>query len=160
VQIIPAELRDVYYNPRIDLVMLDVRDEADYNLFHVKGAKRVPMDQLSTEAAELKTGPASTVTVVMSNDETLATEAWKVLEAEGVTNVYILDGGLNNFIASCSSCSLQETDGPDEYLRYNIAAALGGKHPESALHEQGDETEYIPKVKVQMAAPVGGGGCG
>lgn len=160
VQIIPAELRDVYYNSQINLVMLDVRSEADYNLFHIKNAKLVPMDQLPAEAAALKIGPASTVAVVMSNDETLATEAWKVLEAEGVANAYILEGGLNNFISSCTTCPFPETDGPDEYLRYQIAAALGGKHPESALHEQGEVVEYIPKVKIDTAAKVGGGGCG
>ena len=35
VYIHPAELRDVYYNSLVNMVMLDVRDEADYNLFHV-----------------------------------------------------------------------------------------------------------------------------
>ncbi len=46
VQILPAELRDVYYNKLVNLVMLDVRDEADYNLFHIKDAELVPLDQI------------------------------------------------------------------------------------------------------------------
>ena len=160
VQIDPAELRDIYYNSKINLVMLDVRDEADYNLFHINGAQRVPLDQLEEKATELKTAPASTVVVLMSNDETLATEGWKTLEALGVANVYLLEGGLNNFLASCEDCSFTPIDGGDEVLRYQISAALGGKHPQSNLHEHAADTEYTPKVKIQLAAPVGGGGCG
>lgn len=160
VQIHPAELRDVYYNSRVNLVMLDVRGEADYNLFHINGAQLVPLDELEDKAAELKTAPAATVTVVMSNHETLATEGWKTLTAEGVVNAYILDGGLNNFLASCSECPFDEYEGGDEVLRYEISAALGGKHPESNLREHGKEIEYTPKVKIESAGPVGGGGCG
>ena len=111
VQIHPAELRDVYFNSLVNLVMLDVRDEADYNLFHINGAQRVPLDQLEEKAVELKTAPPGTVTVLMSNDETLATEGWKVLQAEGVANVYILEGGLNNFIGTCSECPFRRVRG-------------------------------------------------
>jgi 3-mercaptopyruvate sulfurtransferase SseA len=35
----------------------------------------------------------------MSNDEAAATEAWKVLVAESVQNIYILEGGVNNWLA-------------------------------------------------------------
>ena len=160
VQIHPAELRDVYYNSLVNLVMLDVRDEADYNLFHIKGAERVPLDELEAEAADLKSAPPATVIVLMSNDETVATEGWKTLVAMGVSNVYILEGGLNNFLATCNDCPFTPYDGADEELRYQISAALGGKHPESSLHEGGQEIEYTPKVKVESAGPVGGGGCG
>jgi rhodanese-related sulfurtransferase len=160
VQIHPAELRDVYYNSLVNLVMLDVRDEADYNLFHVKDARRVPLSELEDTAAELKTAPPGTVAVLMSNDETLATEGWKTLTAMGVPNVYILEGGINNFIGTCQECPFKSTDGQDEELRYEIYAALGGNHPEANLHEHGQEIQYTPKVKIESQAPVGGGGCG
>ena len=58
------------------------------------------------------------------------------------------------------SVHFDEFEGGDEELRYEIFAALGGKHPEANLHEHGQEIEYTPKVKIESAAPVGGGGCG
>jgi len=160
VQILPVELRDVYFNPLIDLVMLDVRDEADYNLFHIKDAERVQLDQLEDMAADLKAAPAGTVVVLMSNDETSATEGWKILAGLGVPNIYILDGGINNFIGSCDECLFPPIEGGDETLRYQVDAALGGHHPTSTLREHGVEIEYVPKVKLDRQAPTGGGGCG
>ncbi len=160
VQIHPAEMRDVYFNSLVNLVMLDVRDEADYNLFHVNGAQHVPLDELEAKAAELKTAPPGTVTVLISNDETAATEGWKILQAKGVANAYILEGGLNNFMEICSESPFEKVEGVDEELRYELNAALGGKHPTSYLHEFGKEIDYTPKVKIESAGPVGGGGCG
>jgi rhodanese-related sulfurtransferase len=160
VQIHPAELRDLYYNKLVNLVMLDVRDEADYNLFHIKDAERVQLDQLEDMATDLKAAPDGTVVVLMSNDETPATEGWKTLVAKGVPNVYILEGGINNFIATCCEVPFEPIPGGDEMLRYNITAALGGNHPTSTLREHGAEVEYTPKVKLEKKAPTGGGGCG
>jgi rhodanese-related sulfurtransferase len=160
VQIHPAELRDVYFNPLVNLVMIDVRDEADYNLFHIKDAERVPLDQLADMAPELKAGPPGTVVVLMSNDETKATEGWKILTAMGVPNTYILEGGLNNFISTCSLSPFKAIEGSDEMLRFEFDAALGANHPMASLREHGKEIEYTPKVKIEKQAPTGGGGCG
>ena len=46
--------------------------------------------------------PANTVFVTMSSDESAATEAWKMLKAASVPNVYILEGGVNNWIRTYS----------------------------------------------------------
>ena len=50
--------------------------------------------------AELRLAPANTVVVVMSNDEDAATDLWRELLAQSVANVYILDGGINQWIAT------------------------------------------------------------
>lgn len=160
VQIHPAELRDVHFNSQVNLVMLDLRDEADFNLFHIDGAKRTSPDELEEIAQELKSAPQGTVTVLMSNDETLATEGWRTLAALSVPNIYILEGGLNHFIGLCSETPFSAMPGGDEVLRWDIHAALGGNHPTSTLREQGKDFEYTPKVKIEKAGPVGGGGCG
>ncbi len=160
VQIHPAELRDVYFNSQVNLVMLDLREEADYNLFHIDGAKRTSIDELEEIAHELKTAPQGTVAVLMSNDETQATQGWKTLIALSVPNVYVLEGGLNNFIGLCSEAPFAPLPGGDEVLRWEINAALGGNHSTSTLREQGKDFEYTSKVKIEKAGPVGGGGCG
>src|SRR5512139_1509787 len=100
VQITPAELFKTVYNQGINLVMLDVRPESDFNLYHIKGALNVPLDKLPAIIPDLLSEPpANSVFVLMSNDETAATEAWKELSASTVPNVYILEGGINNWIA-------------------------------------------------------------
>lgn len=160
VQIHPAELRDVFFNTRVNLVMIDVRPEADYNLFHIQGAERTPLADLPALATELKAAPDGAVVVLMSNDETLATAGWKLLAAAAVPNLYILEGGLNNFIALCSEMPFEAMPGGDEELRFVIDAALGGNHATSSLREHGKEMDYTPKVKIEQKGPIGGGGCG
>jgi rhodanese-related sulfurtransferase len=99
--ITPAEAFKAKYNQGMKPVYLDVRPKSDYNLYHIEGAVNVPLER-SEEVIPLLLSepPANTVFVVMSNDETAAVQAWKTLSADGVPNVYILEGGVNNWIAS------------------------------------------------------------
>ena len=55
-------------------------------------------DDIPDAINDLIAMPANTVFVVMSNDETTATEVWKTLTAQAVPNVYILSGGINNWL--------------------------------------------------------------
>jgi len=99
VYIHPGELLSSLGNDRLRVVMLDVRPEADYNLFHVQGAQQVLMADLVPLSKQLLAQTAANVVyVVMSNDEQAATMAWKTLTAESVPNVYILEGGINNWL--------------------------------------------------------------
>lgn len=164
VQVTPAELFKTVYNQNINLIMLDVRPEADYNLYHIKGALNVPLDKLPRIIPDLLTEPpANSVFVLMSNDEAAATEAWKQLVAASVPNVYILEGGINNWIAffgenegfeSASSTS-------EDQLGYIFPAALGSKYescdPNPVDYE---ELEFEAKIKLELKRDKSGGGCG
>jgi rhodanese-related sulfurtransferase len=163
VQIEPAELLSLVHDSRIKAVMIDVRDERHYNQFHIHDARLVAMDDLITASEQLIQEPANTVFVVMSNDELRATEAWKVLKAESLPNVYILEGGVNNWIRSF---------GDEQFLRdryvmgraddepaYRFELAIGARHPaaEPTPHSEG---EFEPKVKLELKRAPTGGGCG
>ena len=93
VQIAPGELLATINDPTLQPVILDVRSEADYNLFHLVDARLVTPEMLPDLVAELRLAPVNTVVVVMSNDEAAATELWRELQAQSVANVYILEGG-------------------------------------------------------------------
>ena len=100
-QIHPGELLDTIANDTLKVVMLDVRPEAEYNQFHIAGSKNVPLAQISALIPELHAQQAlNTVFVLVSNDEKASTEAWKTLTAESVPNAYVLEGGINEWIAT------------------------------------------------------------
>ncbi len=161
VQIHPAELRSLYYDPLVNLVMLDVRSEADYNVYHLADAQRVDPANLSARVPELQALPDTTVVVVMSNDETLATAAWQELASREVRNIYILEGGVNNWLAVYGEGLYPTaTTGGDETLRYRFAAALGAAAPTAMPNQHDEGIEFTPKVEMQKKAPTGGGGCG
>ncbi len=166
VQISPAELLTSIADDQLRVIMLDVRSERDYNLFHIHGARRVDMNNMLAIAEELLIDPkiGETVTVLMSNDEVAATEAWKVLVAEEVPNVYILEGGINEWLSifAMDDPNITPKDGPvgEDELRYNFSVALGDKWEaaDPFIHEW--ELEFEPKIKLEKKRGPTAGGCG
>ncbi len=164
VQIHPAELLGLMTNDQLNLIMLDVRDETDYNLFHVIDARLTPLNQLDTLVQPLLHESANTVVVLMDNNETRSTEAWKTLVANSVPNVYILEGGVNCWLDVFGHEKRQTcaTDGAgNDNLRYTFQAALGARQ-EAAEPEKKEyaNLKYTPKVKMQAKKVAKGGGCG
>ncbi|KAF0108629.1 MAG: Rhodanese-related sulfurtransferase [Anaerolineaceae bacterium] len=164
-QIHPGELLASLADQKLNIVMLDVRSEADYNLFHIKGAQNVPLDEIRALAPGLLSENSSnTIIVLMSNDEAAATEAWKVLQAESVPNVYILEGGVNNWISifAADEAGITPTTTPvgDDQSRYSFEAALGDRYAASDPAPYEWELEYTPKIQLQRMRGVSGGGCG
>ncbi len=95
----PLEVAELTRDTNVYTVILDVRPEADYNLFHLRNSRSVSLDRLA-DAAFVKTlaaMPANTVFFTVSWDEKAATEAWKRLKARGLPNVYIVEGGINRW---------------------------------------------------------------
>jgi rhodanese-related sulfurtransferase len=164
VQVSPAELFKTIYNQKVNLVMLDVRSESDYNLYHIDNAISIPLDKLPSVIPSLLTEPpANSVFVLMSNDETSATEAWKQLSASSVPNVYILEGGINNWIAffgTQEGFKAMSSVGDDK-LGYIFPAALGSKYESCDPNPQEyEELEFEAKIKLQLKRDKSGGGCG
>lgn len=163
VQLQPGEVLSIMHDPALKLVMLDVRSEADYNLFHLVDARHVPMSALGTIVPQLRLEPANTVFLVMSNDEGAATEAWKVLVAESVPNAYILEGGINGWLATFApqQSGIHSVGfGGEDQLRYEFEAAVGGAYPAADPDPHQWELDYEPRLKLQIKRGPVGGGCG
>ncbi len=164
VQIAPAELFKTVYTQSINLVMLDVRSESDYNLYHIDNALNIPLDKLPSVIPSLLTEPpANSVFVLMSNDEAAATQAWKQLSASSVPNVYILEGGVNNWIAffGANEDFKVASSVSDDKLGYIFPAALGSKYASCDPNPQEyEELNFEAKIKLQLKRDKSGGGCG
>jgi uncharacterized protein len=164
VQITPAEVFKTVHNQNVNLILLDVRPESDFNLYHIKEAINVPLDKLPSIVPDLLTEPpVNSVFVLMSNDETAATQAWKQLVTSSVANVYVLEGGVNNWIAFFGEDeSFQSLSSLDEdQLGYIFPAALGSRYescdPNPIKYE---ELEFEAKIKLELKRDKSGGGCG
>jgi rhodanese-related sulfurtransferase len=165
-QIEPMELLHTMHDHKLNLIMLDVRNEADYNMFHILDAEHVEQDEILERIDEFIAEPANTVFVVMSNDEASATEAWKALVSESVPNVYILGGGINQWLDTFATeyeedfCAEVKVASNDE-LRYDFSAALGSACPAAYPDiEHYEDVEYIPKIKLELKRAPTSGGCG
>lgn len=165
VQITPAELLTTLADDRLIPVILDVRPESDYNLFHIQGARNVAESNLPSLAKEfIASYTNNTVFVVVSNEEVAATSAWKKLVAESVSNVYILEGGINNWLKTFAAqeVDIQPTATPVEadQLGYTFPAALGARYEAAFPNIHDWELEFTPKIKLQIKRDKSGGGCG
>jgi rhodanese-related sulfurtransferase len=163
--ITPAEAFKAKYNQAMNPIYLDVRSEADYNLYHIEDAVNVPVERLSEIIPLLLSEPpANSVFMVMSNDEAAAVEAWKTLVASSVPNVYILEGGVNNWIAffGADETALQPApQAGDDELKYLFAAALGDRYEScSPSPIEYEELEFEAKIKIELKRDKSGGGCG
>ena len=99
----------------------------------------------------------------MSNDEEAATEAWKILQAESVPNAYILEGGVNNWIAVFGDDDLTSKfnagAGKDE-LCYIFDSAIGDRYDAAEPDPHAHEFIFVPKVKLELKRAPTSGGCG
>jgi rhodanese-related sulfurtransferase len=163
VQIHPGELLDTIHDTSLKVVMLDVRDEADYNLFHILDARHVPLGTLPEIVAELHFEPENALFVTIGNEEKASTEAWKMLVAESVPNVYILEGGINNWIATFDDDDLTKNinaGAGEDQLCYYFDSALGARYAAAEPDPHTQELEYTPKIIMETKRAPSSGGCG
>ncbi len=165
VHIDPAELLGLMHNNQIQLVLFDVRDEADFNRFHLADARNVDLEALAN--GEPKEIDPKEVFVVMSNDEARAEQAWKRLAVRRGANAYVLAGGLNRWLDVFAD-NRAHVPGPesppaagDDTLRHPIDVALGAGHAASRPTAQRTaERPFESKVQVLTPVKAPGGGCG
>ena len=164
VQIAPAELLKYMNDSKIKVIPLDVRDERFYNQFHLRGAVHVPLDVVLEKARDLQLELANTIFVTMSNDELAATEAWKILKAESVPNIYILEGGINAWLDTYGGDSFDEqdmvTNRQQDQLAYKFKLATGARHPAAEPNPDFLKLKYEPKVILELKRAPTSGGCG
>lgn len=160
-----AEAFKARYLQAIKPVYLDVRSESDYNLYHLADSSNVPLERLGKIVPDLLSEPpANTVFITISNDEAAAIKAWKLLVASGVQNVYILEGGINGWIATfgAKDAALKPlaSAGKDQ-LRYTLSAALGDRYKSCAPNPiEYEHLDFQSRIVLQLKRDKSGGGCG
>lgn len=81
------------------LRILDVRTPGEFDSAHIRGAYNVPLDTLSEHAREIGTVRQAPVVLVCQSGQR-ARRADDALRAVGMSNLHILDGGMNAWIAA------------------------------------------------------------
>jgi rhodanese-related sulfurtransferase len=186
----PAEVVALRKDIGVQVVLLDLRDEREFNLFHIGGSRRATLEELESpeRLKVLLDQPPTTVTFLVGSDEPSVLRAWKHLVAQGVPNVYLIEGGMNRWLErypvdSCVAERVGSPDGRDE-LAWRFRYATGSTQPsawpelvasrsfrspcaEPAATSHGDAHRgrswpahaYTKRVKLRSKAAVKGG-CG
>lgn len=156
----PAEVNLLLHDPQVRTQLLDVRQEAEYNVFHLKGAKRIEVDDLLSPETSPKFD-AKALKIFIAHDEAQAELAWRRTTAAGLRNAYVLAGGVDLWL------SIYRDGEPDAQPReagpdlHGFSAALGDRlsfaYPELTLAK---ERTYETKAKRLTKAAKPAGGCG
>ncbi|MFA6449945.1 MAG: rhodanese-like domain-containing protein [bacterium] len=160
-QIDPGELFEIANGDAMQLRIYDVRNESDYNIFHIVDSERISESQLK-DPKWVSNLPEQTIKVFVSNDERAATKAWKLLAAQNVQNIYILGGGINKWISAYGEPSAaRRIKAGDDKLKYSFPFALGKAQPGA----DPDPHRVAPRKFIKKVKPVGptvrkSGGCG
>ena len=166
----PGELLEVMNNFQLKARILDLRSQSDYNIFHILSSVNEPAENVSRHNLidSLRKEAANTVIILVSNDEKAATEAYRLLRVNGVQNLYILEGGINNWIKvfgvdkSVAVKDVSVGEGSD-ILSYTFRRAYGSSlRLANPITEHGalpEDIKYTKKVRVQ-AKVAKSGGCG
>jgi hypothetical protein len=130
----PAEVVSLRKDTSLLVAILDLRDDHDYNLFHVGGSQRIAASDArgGPLVTRLLGQPAGTVTFLVGNGEDAALRAWQALAAQGVTNLYVVEGGINRWLElyPAPAC-VAEPLAPalPDALAYRFAYATGSRLP-------------------------------
>jgi rhodanese-related sulfurtransferase len=136
----PAEVAALRKDVAVQVRILDLRDERDFNLFHVGGSRRVALADLQSPE-RLKTildQPPGTVTFLLGTGEPAALAAWKLLVTQGVQNLYVVEGGVNRWLErypvdACVAERVGPADGGDVpawRFRYSTGSTQPASWPE------------------------------
>lgn len=142
----PLEWVKTWNDSAVRLVTLDLRRPADFDAFHLDGARSVSFDGLADEAFafELNQLPPQGVVVLVADDEADAVRAWKRLKVEGVTNLYILEGGLEGWRRTLSGVAADPHH------------AVDPSRPSLRLLKEFPADSWTPKIKLKTARRAGG----
>ncbi|MDX9723074.1 MAG: rhodanese-like domain-containing protein [Myxococcota bacterium] len=154
----PGELLELLYNTSVDKRLFDVRDEAEYNLFHILDAERVDLQSIDDDFAS--TIRKKQVVILVSNGEERAELAYRRFRVAGLTAVYILEGGINHWLAIFDKGIQDAKPQRDDTRQYAFPGVLGHRAPASRPPvELAASRNFTKKVKGASAVKVSGG-CG
>jgi rhodanese-related sulfurtransferase len=159
----PIEMLHVIKGRNTKPILLDLRPEIRFNRFHIVDSENTTLQHVisGSKIKELKEYKNSVVFLI-SDSESETQKAWKSLTANKVANVYMLEGGINNwqnYFSHHESHERSSTPLKSDF-QGNLRKAMGDQHLASNpdFHHYKD-VSFQPKVKLQTTKAKSGG-CG
>lgn len=97
--VLPASMLATRLRAEPVIRLLDVRTPAEFETAHIPGAYNVPLDTLGEHAAEIRSVTDVPIVLVCQSGQR-ARKADDALRAFGMSNLHLLDGGVNAWTAA------------------------------------------------------------
>ena len=89
------DVEQAYQKREQGTFMLDVRTPEEWDAGHIPGATLIPLDQIALRFGEL---PADQEIVIYCRSGNRSAQALSILNEEGFSDIYSMDGGINDWI--------------------------------------------------------------
>ncbi len=106
-------------------IVVDVRSGNDFKKYHIPGSENIPINKLLDDET-LQDMPKDETIVLVSNGNTKASQGWILLKQLGYNDVYVLQGGMNRWVAVFSNPPKPNSNYTDDELftyQFRVAAA-------------------------------------
>lgn len=146
-------------DPQVQLI--DVRSPEEFETFSLPGAVNVPMDSLFNPNFEPYVDQVGMKTILYSNGSVYASQAWMLYRRKAYPNIYIMKGGLNEWVETILRPKEPAATSPKEaFDLYDTRVAAsqffggGSALPESSAAKSGN-MPVVKRTKKKAAK----GGC-
>jgi sulfur-carrier protein adenylyltransferase/sulfurtransferase len=146
--VIPDEVADKIIQKDPSILLIDVRNPREFDMFSLPGAVNIPLQDILSEGNAEILNQGTKMNILYSNGSTEANEAWLLTRQLGYQNNYVLQGGLNYWMETILNPTKPgNIASNDEIARYDFrkaaSMALGG----------GDVSSIAPAAPSSAATP-------
>ncbi len=130
----PDEVADKIIKKDPSIQLIDVRTPQEYDKFNLPGAINIPFHNILSEKYTEQFEQDSKMNILYCNGNTRSLEAWMLLRQLGISNIYILQGGLNYWAETIMNPTAPKPSTPDDtFAKYDFrkgaGMVLGGGNP-------------------------------
>jgi rhodanese-related sulfurtransferase len=155
------EIAEMIIQQDPSLQLIDVRNQSEFEKFHLPGAVNVPLNSLlSDEWVDLFDQDIK-MNVLYSNGNTTALEAWMLLRQMGYSENFVMQGGLNYWAETIMNPAKPASTSPNDEIalyefRKGAGAALGGGASSEVSSSSAPAPKPVARRKKKKRAA---GGC-
>lgn len=157
----PDVVADMLVKKDPTILLIDVRDQDEYEKFSLPGAINIPLPNLLAEEWRPYLDQDVRTNIFYSNGSLKANEAWLITRQLGYRNNYILEGGLNYWAETILNPEKPASTSPnEEFARYDFrmgaSAALGGGELKT---QDNTQPVALPPIQSKPKKQRAAGGC-
>lgn len=155
-------IADLLINQDPSILLIDVRDEDEYEDYALPNSVNIPLGKLFSEDMIIYLDQPGTHPVFYSNGDVRADQAWILAKRAGFKHMYVMQGGLNHWFETIINPTPPEETSPiEDFEIYNFR--VGARNFFTGGGQIETENENNPKPKPMLVRKkkknVAEGGC-
>lgn len=110
------------------LFLIDVRPADQFAEFSVPGSVNIPLDSLLNQGSVDMLSAENMDKVLISNSDQWSDQAWLICSRLGIPNVFVMEGGINNWFNTIAKLQDISPTAPQEVIDLQQFRAAANKH--------------------------------